>query len=170
MAEHVVAYLNVDVASSGSQWVIGGSPSLAPLLKKVAQEVPHPTTEGKTLWDAREDDGVLANATEAFQGNMKVDHGVYRNSMDRKERLASLGSGVDALGSGSDFTVFLQRIGVSLLVYDLRLPLKTNFSFRSLALIKALKAGFTTLSTTIIPSTTAFIGKRYTVTPTLVDM
>ncbi|EDR12349.1 uncharacterized protein LACBIDRAFT_245820, partial [Laccaria bicolor S238N-H82] len=76
IAEHVVAYLNVDVSVAGSRWTASASPSLAHLFKKAALDIPHPTIPGKTLWDAREDDGILP------------------------------------LGSGSDFTVFLQRLGV----------------------------------------------------------
>ncbi|GAA5997527.1 M28 family metallopeptidase [Rhodotorula paludigena] len=73
LQEHVVAYLNVDVAVGGSEYDLNASPSLADLLAEVSKLVPHPDKEGKTL-----------KVTE-----------------------------VSPLGSGSDFTVFLQRLGLA---------------------------------------------------------
>ena len=57
LGENVVAYINVDVSSSGSSWYVGASPSLAALVRDVAKTVSHPTESGKTLWDARRDEG-----------------------------------------------------------------------------------------------------------------
>ncbi|GAA5910552.1 hypothetical protein JCM8208_007640 [Rhodotorula glutinis] len=78
LQEHVVAYLNVDVSVSGSQYQLGASPSLADLLRNVSAQVPDPDREGKTLADR-------------YGGDLHV----------------------GPLGSGSDFTVFLQRIGLA---------------------------------------------------------
>ncbi|GAA6011120.1 hypothetical protein JCM10207_005504 [Rhodosporidiobolus poonsookiae] len=78
LQERVVAYLNVDVAVSGSAYTLNASPSLADFLIDVSAQVADPDAkegEGKTLRD-------------------KV-------------------RGVEALGSGSDFTVFLQRLGIA---------------------------------------------------------
>jgi N-acetylated-alpha-linked acidic dipeptidase len=80
------------------------SPSLAHLVQEAAQDVPHPTLPGKTLWDARLDDGPFGGPRDA-------------KSMVSNETLRlegrSLENGVRPLGSGSDYTDFLQRLGVS---------------------------------------------------------
>jgi len=109
LKEHVVSYLNVDVAVSGSAWNIKGSPSLAHLLKETAQIVPHPVTAGKTLWDARSDKGPFQNYSEdaSFDSEYITLYDAKLASRDASD------TGVEALGSGSDYTVFLQRLGVS---------------------------------------------------------
>ncbi|KAI0796916.1 Zn-dependent exopeptidase [Abortiporus biennis] len=101
--QHVVAYLNLDSSVSGSHFGAGASPSLAHLVRNAAESVPHPTKEGKTLWDARKDTGVL------FGEN--VDEEVFQMYQAELQNVDSVG--VSPLGSGSDFTVFLQRIGVA---------------------------------------------------------
>ncbi|GAA6057337.1 hypothetical protein JCM3770_001099 [Rhodotorula araucariae] len=78
LQEHVVAYLNVDVSVSGSEYELHASPSLADLLRNVSAQVPDPDRAGKTLADRSKDE-----------------------------------LNVGALGSGSDFTVFLQRLGLA---------------------------------------------------------
>lgn len=81
------------------------SPSLAHLIWETAKRVPHPTAVGRTLWDARTDRGV-------FYGNLSDEAIVNLNvEMDAEIANEELSS-VRPLGSGSDFTVFLQRIGV----------------------------------------------------------
>lgn len=100
---------------SGSQWLSSASPSLATLIKQAATEVPHPFIPGKTLWDARTDVGPYtpANFSSAF-GNILPE--VDAEFMDRykKEKLErdEATIGVWPLGSGSDFTIFLQHLGV----------------------------------------------------------
>ena len=109
LSQHVVAYLNVDVSVSGSRWSAGGSPSLANLIKTAALDVPHPLIEGKTLWDAREDSG-------PYHGNKtspKIDAD-FLDSWDKTEsRRRAQDTGIYPLGSGSDYTVFLQRLGIA---------------------------------------------------------
>ncbi|KAF8631539.1 hypothetical protein AX15_002295 [Amanita polypyramis BW_CC] len=103
---HVVAYLNVDVSVSGSRFSLYGSPSLAHLLRRSAIDIPHPTKPGKTLWDAREDKGPFTMGTEIDEE--------YTNANSQVENIKwSSDTGVLPLGSGSDFTVFLQRLGVA---------------------------------------------------------
>lgn len=104
--DHVVAYLNTDVSSAGSRFDVSASPSLAHLIAKTASDLPHPTKDGKTLWDALEDQG-------PFDGEMDADFKAEYVAGEMK-RLASQ-TGVSPLGSGSDYTVFLQRIGVGFL-------------------------------------------------------
>ena len=81
------------------------SPSLAHLIRETAKRVPHPTASGRTLWDARTDRGrfygnLSGDAVDLI--NAEMDAGITGNEL----------SSIRPLGSGSDFTVFLQRIGV----------------------------------------------------------
>ncbi|GJE84350.1 Zn-dependent exopeptidase [Phanerochaete sordida] len=104
ITDNVVTYINLDVSVSGSAWVSAGSPSLAHLIRRTAQDVPHPTDAGRTLWDARTDVGPFTNGSvdaEAAQ--------VYNAS----HRAQSDSTGIYPLGSGSDFTAFLQRLGIA---------------------------------------------------------
>ncbi|EKM59306.1 uncharacterized protein PHACADRAFT_136862 [Phanerochaete carnosa HHB-10118-sp] len=103
ISENVVAYINLDVSVSGSQWSPSASPSLAHLIRQVALEIPHPTDPGKTLWDARSDNGPYAGDAdlEAIE--------IY----EKEQRAQSLSTGIYPLGSGSDYTAFLQRLGIA---------------------------------------------------------
>lgn len=98
--EHVVSYVNVDVSVSGSRWETSASPSLAHLIQRSAQDVPHPTDAQKTLWDAHFDVG-------PYEGPMDVE---FARMWDTK---TSNEPRIGPLGSGSDYTVFLQRLGVA---------------------------------------------------------
>ncbi|KAK0453699.1 Zn-dependent exopeptidase [Armillaria borealis] len=111
ISKHVVAYINVDVSSAGSTWNVGGSPALAPLIKRTALDIPHPTIPGKTLWDARNDEGPFRD--DALSVNMTADLNVLMDYEAKKKAKDELDTGVLPLGSGSDYTVFLQRLGVS---------------------------------------------------------
>ncbi|KAJ3812202.1 Zn-dependent exopeptidase [Lentinula aff. lateritia] len=107
--KYVVAYLNLDGSASGSRFHVQASPSLAHLTYSAALDVPHPTEENKTLWDATQDTGKYFGARE--DGNAVLDAeaaAVYEASINAQD-----GLGVGLLGSGSDFTIFLQRIGVA---------------------------------------------------------
>jgi N-acetylated-alpha-linked acidic dipeptidase len=84
------------------------SPSLAPLIRETAKRVPHPTLDGRTLWDARTDRG-------KFYGNLSSEDIERVNAEVDAEITGNELSSVRPLGSGSDYTVFLQRIGVRLL-------------------------------------------------------
>ncbi|OJA19334.1 hypothetical protein AZE42_00444 [Rhizopogon vesiculosus] len=97
---HVVSYVNVDVSVSGSRWNVISSPSLAHLILRSAQDVPHPTDSGKTLWDARYDVGPYEGPMDAGYASMWNE----KNSGD---------PGIGPMGSGSDYTVFLQRLGIA---------------------------------------------------------
>ncbi|KAG5639289.1 hypothetical protein H0H81_004950, partial [Sphagnurus paluster] len=115
ISKHAVAYLNVDVSVSGSRWQAGGSPSLAHLIKKSALDVPHPTVEGKTLWDARHDEGPFG----IERSNMTIDIEFLNNYITVEKEHHASSTGVNPLGSGSDYTVFLQRLGPLISVEDL---------------------------------------------------
>lgn len=69
--------------------------------------MPHPTEPSKTLWDAREDSGPFEGAFDAEFAQM------YEAAQRvRAKRVGKDEVGIPALGSGSDFTPFLQRLGV----------------------------------------------------------
>ncbi|KAF6762612.1 vacuolar protein sorting-associated protein 70 [Ephemerocybe angulata] len=107
ISKHVVSYLNVDVSVSGSTWNVGGSPSLADLIKNAALDVPHPTKPELTLWDARNDEGPFSGNTSKLLEDEPAYYGtgaMISNAPDAE---------IFPLGSGSDYTVFLQRIGVA---------------------------------------------------------
>lgn len=100
--DHVVAYVNIDTSVSGSRLRTSASPLLAHLLAQTATQIPHPTSEGRTLWDARDDSGTLFG-DDIDEEVLNMDYTAYSS----EDNL-----GVRPLGSGSDYTVFLQYIGV----------------------------------------------------------
>ncbi|KAI0638348.1 Zn-dependent exopeptidase [Trametes polyzona] len=103
--QHVVAYFNLDSSVSGSRFRALATPSLAHFVRGIAEEIEHPTKPGKTLWDATKDSGVLTG-----------DHIDAESLVAYEESEASAAvdaTGVGLLGSGSDFTVFVQRAGVA---------------------------------------------------------
>ncbi|KAF9058017.1 Zn-dependent exopeptidase [Panaeolus papilionaceus] len=110
ISDNVVAYLNVDVSVSGSRFTASASPSLAHLIQRTASDVPHPTAEGKTLWDAINDDGPY---TELALNGSAVDSDFMEMYVVAEEQRKASKTQVHPLGSGSDFTVFLQRLGVA---------------------------------------------------------
>ncbi|KAG1833473.1 hypothetical protein EV424DRAFT_1365464 [Suillus variegatus] len=99
---HVVAYVNMDTSASGSRFKASGSPLLAHLFRETAEQIPHPTSEERSLWDARGDSGTL------FGGHTTAEIA----AMHKNKRLTADSIGVSPLGSGSDYTVFLQYHGV----------------------------------------------------------
>ncbi|KDR83893.1 hypothetical protein GALMADRAFT_236364 [Galerina marginata CBS 339.88] len=112
ISDHVVAYLNVDVSVSGSRFNVAGSPSLAHLIKKTASDVPHPTVNGKTLWDATKDNGPYTDLIQSLS-NVTIDHDFLELYNEEEKKRKASKTLVEPLGSGSDFTVFLQRLGVA---------------------------------------------------------
>ncbi|KAM0789818.1 hypothetical protein ACM66B_006668 [Microbotryomycetes sp. NB124-2] len=93
LKDNVVAYLNVDVGAAGSYYDLRASPSMADLLRTVSGMVEDPTNPRQSLRDrARHSDDESSTALAT----------VRSNDLD-----------VGALGSGSDFTVFLQYTGIA---------------------------------------------------------
>ncbi|KAG8732854.1 hypothetical protein FRC12_019113 [Ceratobasidium sp. 428] len=99
--KHVVAYMNVDSSAAGERYQVRGSPTLANLLREAAQDLPHPADQGRTLWDARLDSGHLFPKKTHPHGRAP------------QNILPDDDSKVNMLGSGSDYTVFLQRLGIA---------------------------------------------------------
>src|SRR6267378_2038545 len=92
LQEKAVAYLNVDVAVSGPNFSASAVPSLWKLIRSVAREVKDPKT-GKSIYQQWQD-RARDQRPEAEQG------------LTQEARIG-------ALGSGSDFTPFLQHLGVA---------------------------------------------------------
>ena len=109
--KHVVAYVNIDTAVAGSNFRAAASPLLAHFVRKTAEDQPHPTDPKRTLWDATADRGQLFG-----------EHDDIDSLGTEVETQAADSLGIRPLGSGSDYTVFLQRLGVQLMPY--RLPFR----------------------------------------------
>ncbi|KAK0475812.1 Zn-dependent exopeptidase [Armillaria novae-zelandiae] len=107
--KYVVAYVNIDVSVSGSRYGAQASPLLAHLVQQSALDIPHPTQKGRTLWDATQDTGSYFGARDV--GEAVIDPDVVAMSEARANAVDALDVGV--LGSGSDYTVFLQRLGIA---------------------------------------------------------
>lgn len=88
LSNNVVSYHNLDSSASGPNFHGAASPSLALLLRSIAEEVQKP--DARSVWDARFDGGMAA-----------------------EDELEPKGSGIAPLGSGSDYTAFLMRYGVA---------------------------------------------------------
>ncbi|KAJ7180363.1 Zn-dependent exopeptidase, partial [Mycena crocata] len=101
--KNVVTYLNLDSSVSGSRFRSSASPSLSHFLRQAALDVPHPTLPGRTLWDARNDQGPYSGETVDAE-SVAVSHAA---------NIMADNVGVSPLGSGSDYTAFLQMIGVA---------------------------------------------------------
>jgi len=91
LREKAVAYLNVDVAVSGGNFGAYSVPSLWKLIRDVTRDVKDPKT-GKTIYQQWQD-----HAKENRPTNDTADKSEAR---------------IEALGSGSDYTPFLQHLGV----------------------------------------------------------
>ncbi|KAL7416181.1 hypothetical protein BDY24DRAFT_381285 [Mrakia frigida] len=101
--ENVVTYFNLDSTGAGSTFGASASPSLALLMKSTSEEILHPTEEGRSAWSARLDGGDWKSHQEFGIAQIEDDF----------EALFSSGTGIPSLGSGSDFTPFLQHLGVA---------------------------------------------------------
>jgi len=100
----VPSFIFADSSVSGARFNVGGSPSMAHLLRGAALRVPHPTDPTRTVWDARSDNGPFAGPVDPE----------YEALTAAKDAAEEPGLGVHPLGSGSDYTAFLQRLGVSI--------------------------------------------------------
>jgi len=100
--ERAVAYLNMDAAVSGTDFSASAVPSLKEFIRQVARDVPSPA--GGTVYSVwRETAGGKATAlqTDAIGSTARVPVAQLRADVP-----------VGDLGSGSDYTVFLQHLGV----------------------------------------------------------
>ncbi len=98
---HAVAYFNTDVAVSGSIFNAAAVPSLREFIREITKEVPSPA--GGTVydhWKKEEQEGVTRRSLAPY----KLPAGGALHGDDSVQ----LGD----LGSGSDYTPFLQHLGV----------------------------------------------------------
>ncbi len=99
---HADGYFNIDVGVSGPNFDAAAVPSLKPFLVRIAQRVPSP--QGGTVFDAW-----LHEQEKHATHHPDTDN----PSDDLQKTLPSLdGIHIDDLGSGSDYTPFLQHLGV----------------------------------------------------------
>jgi N-acetylated-alpha-linked acidic dipeptidase len=92
-----VAYVNLDAAVSGNEFGSSGVPSLRDLMRQVAAKVPEPRRSGAIAvsWERR--------LKEAWASSAPV-------TVDGAEQTFELQLG--RLGSGSDYTAFLDNLGI----------------------------------------------------------
>jgi N-acetylated-alpha-linked acidic dipeptidase len=99
------AYLNVDVAVSGENFGASAVPSLKQFIRDVARAVPSP--KGGTVYDA------WRKAPEKRMGpTQEPSSAALSGSQNRPPAAEGSGPQVGDLGSGSDYTAFLQHLGV----------------------------------------------------------
>lgn len=98
LKEKAVVYLNMDAAVSGPNFGASSVPSLWKLIRSTAQDIRDPKT-GKTVYEAWRD--------RAWE-NTSEDNRHDSNGNEKPKPMPRIG----ALGSGSDYTPFLQHLGV----------------------------------------------------------
>ena len=101
LSQKAVAYLNVDVAVTGPNFGASGTASLRDVMRDVANMVPEPKVGGTVgaLWEQRSKGAWAQSATVTLDG-----------PAGRTEKPFDLQLG--RLGSGSDYTAFLDFLGV----------------------------------------------------------
>ncbi len=95
LKQKAVAYLNSDSTSKG-RLNVGGSHSLERFINEVARDVQQPGAK-KSVWDAMKERRVEQARTDE----------------DKKEANERADLRIGALGSGSDYTPFLQHLGIA---------------------------------------------------------
>ena len=96
---NAVGYFNTDVAVSGTRFQASAVPSLQQFVREIAMEIPSP--KGGTLYDAWKRDD---SAARPVTGNPFEDMRTVTQSAAEVR--------VGDLGSGSDYTPFIQHLGV----------------------------------------------------------
>jgi len=95
-----VVYLNTDVGVAGPKFGASSVPSLKQFLRDVTKAVPSP--KGGTVYEAWQ------KATAEAANHQETDTNLYRPPTVQTKADVPVGD----LGSGSDYTVFLQHLGV----------------------------------------------------------
>lgn len=101
LRRNAIAYLNVDGSTSGAKFDAGAIASLNPLVAQVARDVKDPATSGSVLdaWGA----ALRTEQRDATIGGGATHETAAKRPIDYPG---------NALGSGSDYTVFLNYLGV----------------------------------------------------------
>jgi N-acetylated-alpha-linked acidic dipeptidase len=94
LRNHAAIYINSDSNDRG-YLTVQGSHSLEPLVNEVARSIQDPETQG-TVWQRWQ------------AGNL-----LYGNAQERKEATSRADLRIGALGSGSDFSAFLDHLGIA---------------------------------------------------------
>ncbi|WP_348268639.1 M28 family metallopeptidase [Edaphobacter sp. DSM 109919] len=93
---HAVAYFNTDVSVSGPNFSAAAVPSLKQFIREITSEVPSP--KGGTVYDQWK---------KHEEGNTET-----ANHRDKSSKEKEDDAPIDNLGSGSDYTPFIQHLGV----------------------------------------------------------
>lgn len=101
--EHAVAYFNTDVGVSGPEFKAAAVPSLKQFVREIARQVPSP--KGGTVYDQWKT-VQQADAERRIAANSGLPPSVAHPEQPESEVR------VGNLGSGSDYTPFLQHVGV----------------------------------------------------------
>jgi N-acetylated-alpha-linked acidic dipeptidase len=101
--QNAVAYFNMDVAVAGPDFGASSVPSLKQFLRDIAQSVPSP--KGGSVYDVWR-----AQSEAARRGRGNADAG---SCAERRGDADHGDAHVGDLGSGSDYSAFLQHLGVS---------------------------------------------------------
>ncbi len=99
---HAVAYFNTDVGVSGPNFTASAVPSLKPFVRDITREVPSPA--GGTVYEHWKEDQAV---TPHRRGTATNPFTAASNSTVNAEDVR-----VGDLGSGSDYTPFIQHLGV----------------------------------------------------------
>lgn len=103
LEQTAVAYFNTDMAVSGPKFGAAAVPSLKPFVREITKAVPDP--QGGTVYER----WVALNNT----GALRVDSRETSTSTYRPPMAGNHDVPVSDLGSGSDYTVFLQHLGIA---------------------------------------------------------
>ena len=98
---NAAAYFNMDVAVSGKKFGASGVPSLKEFMREIAKSVPSP--EGGTVYDTWK-----KTSQPGPEGSRPQETSTFRQPPAAMQGDVPVGD----LGSGSDYTVFLQHLGV----------------------------------------------------------
>ena len=101
--EHAVAYFNTDVGVAGPNFDASAVPSLKEFVRDVTKEVPSP--KGGTVYDQ------WKKSQAQSESQRRVNLGVQEHSSHENAHLDNDVT-IGDLGSGSDYTPFIQHLGV----------------------------------------------------------
>jgi N-acetylated-alpha-linked acidic dipeptidase len=113
LQKNAVAYLNCDAAVTGPNLTMSGVPSLSAFAQQAAREIPDPKRGGSIAagWESRQ------RSTWAQQ-----------TPVDLSAKDAVFSPRLSPLGSGSDYTVFLDHLGIPSLDFSFSGPYGTYHS------------------------------------------
>jgi N-acetylated-alpha-linked acidic dipeptidase len=101
LTHNTVAYVNIDSGVSGPHFISAAVPSLARLIREVTQEVTDPAT-GRSVYAVWSEEG----------GRLRREGGLPYAVLNGSLPPGPDGGPVGDLGSGSDYTPFLQHLGI----------------------------------------------------------